>query len=376
MNAPAPVGLGAQPAYGMPQQVQSRSYVPPQTQGMMQQLPTQYGCPPANYGYMGPGDPAGMVQRPSLSYTPPPNAQMSVNTYQPVPQMPAQPTWTFPPGSRVRLKGVTEGSSPYAGVPLVVSGQPPDHCGRIRVEVDGTGGAQALLIAPGLLEPADMPQQQQFPAPAPCPATWLEGGHAVAQSGFAVGDQVQLRGVAANSAYHGKLLTVEAADVGDGTGRVRVVIQHDTHVSRLAFDPSHLELVQQGGDPGQLVQEQYAVQPGEVVQEQYVGQQMTMPGYEQQQLVGQQEYVHEQYTGQPLAMTMPGQYEAPPGQPMTMPGQYEVMTQPGQYEAPPGHQMVMTIPGQFEAEQYVGGDPGYHQQVMYQQDPGLQQGHH
>lgn len=152
----------------------------------------------------------------------------------------------FPPGSRVRLKGVAE-NSPFAGRVLVVASE-PDVSGQVRVQLeDGGGPSTALLLGPQLLESADVAPPPQAPVVAASPAAWLEGGAAVGQSGLKVGDQVRFRGQTANKQYEGKVLTVEAADVGDGSGRVRVVVQHETHVSRLAIDPNHLELVADGG---------------------------------------------------------------------------------------------------------------------------------
>mmetsp|Transcript_92645 Transcript_92645/g.215278 ORF Transcript_92645/g.215278 Transcript_92645/m.215278 type:complete len:231 (-) Transcript_92645:134-826(-) len=150
------------------------------------------------------------------------------------------PFQLLPPGSRVRLKGVSA-DSPLAGEVLVVTSDPPDFSGQLRVRPE-SGGSTALLISPVLLEAVDGAPPPQLPAP-PLPATWLEGGAEVSRGGLRVGDQVRLRGHAANKQYEGKVLTVEAADVGDGTGRARVVVRHETHVSRLAIDPAHLEAV-------------------------------------------------------------------------------------------------------------------------------------
>mmetsp|Transcript_127401 Transcript_127401/g.354642 ORF Transcript_127401/g.354642 Transcript_127401/m.354642 type:complete len:309 (+) Transcript_127401:44-970(+) len=147
----------------------------------------------------------------------------------------------FPPGVRVRLKGVAA-DSPFAGKVLVVTSDPPDGSGQVRVQLEGGGGGTAILINPALLEDADCPPPPQL-APASPPAAWLEGGVAVGQNGLRAGDQVRLKGQAANTQYNDKVLIVEAADVGDGTGRVRLVVQHETHVARLAIDPLHLELV-------------------------------------------------------------------------------------------------------------------------------------
>mmetsp|Transcript_6497 Transcript_6497/g.13310 ORF Transcript_6497/g.13310 Transcript_6497/m.13310 type:complete len:286 (+) Transcript_6497:37-894(+) len=176
----------------------------------------------------------------SASYTPqmsPAGAQGIVHAPIRV-QAQVQP---FPPGARVRLKGVAD-NSPYVGQVFVVTNDPPDGSGQVRVQLENAGPGMAMLLGPHMLESANVAPAPQ-PGPAPPPAAWLEGGAAESPNGLRVGDQVALRGQAANRQYDGKPMIVEAADVGDGTGRVRVVVQHETHVSRLALDPMHLELV-------------------------------------------------------------------------------------------------------------------------------------
>jgi hypothetical protein len=99
-------------------------------------------------------------------------------------------------------------------------------------------------MSPQFLAPAgSFPAEQQA---APPPAAWLGGAHQplVAANGLQPGDLVRFKGQVVNRQYEGKTLTVETADVGDGSGRARVVVQHENgQVARLAIDPSFLELL-------------------------------------------------------------------------------------------------------------------------------------
>jgi len=219
---------------------------------------------PPNYSYMPPAvaqmAPPVMMQRPAGpqggSFVPPEvaGAGMTHPAYTAFAtasavSAPQRVASHFPPnmqpGSHVRLRGASEGS-PFAGSVLVVMSDPPDRMGQLKVE-PAEGGNMSLLVTPAMLEPADRAPQQQAPqAPAPV-AAWLEGGGGdIANNGLRAGDQVRLKGRAGNNQYDGKAMIVEAPDVGDGSGRCRVVVHHETHVSRLALDPAFLEVVAQG----------------------------------------------------------------------------------------------------------------------------------
>jgi hypothetical protein len=73
------------------------------------------------------------------------------------------------------------------------------------------------------------------------------------------GDVVKLRG---KSQYEGQFFSIESTDVGDG--RVRVCLQLSaTAVTRMAFDPQHLEKVT--AEAQQMQSDvQYVVAGGEV----------------------------------------------------------------------------------------------------------------
>jgi len=158
----------------------------------------------------------------------------------------------FQPGERVRLKGLSQGA-PYFGQTFVVD---TPNCGNGQARVKLEGSETVMIMAPQYLESASatsadassvhgqaightpawlaqasqsqlqpQPQQQQQA---------VDGNGNVLQ----VGDLVRLRG---KSQYDGQVFTLEATDVGDG--RVRISLQlSETAVTRMAFDPAHLEL--------------------------------------------------------------------------------------------------------------------------------------
>mmetsp|Transcript_82081 Transcript_82081/g.266013 ORF Transcript_82081/g.266013 Transcript_82081/m.266013 type:complete len:394 (+) Transcript_82081:46-1227(+) len=252
---------------GPPMAMAARPFYPGSGGPVPGAMPMVGACPPAGYmpapgampvagpvmqppSYVPPmaaGAPGGMMtaRSPAQNFSYMPGAAGAGTTVHAPVRVAALPQ-PFPPGARVRMKGVAA-NSPFAGSVLVVTSE-PDRSGQLRLQPEGAGPGTALLLSPAMLESADTAPAPQ-PAPAPPPVAWLEGGCAEGQSGLRPGDQVRLRGQAANRQYEGKALIVEAADVGDGTGRVRVVVQHETHVSRLALDPAHLELVAEANAP-------------------------------------------------------------------------------------------------------------------------------
>lgn len=150
------------------------------------------------------------------------------------------------------MKGLSQDSNLFGQV-FVVESTFGDNQVRAKLE----GSETVMVLQPSYIElfdgssPVD-PSACHGQAMGPSPA-WLQDGDkdAAAETQpektvldgngnvLQVGSLVQLRG---RSNYDGKVLTVESTDVGDG--RVRVTLQlADNAVSRMAFDPAHLELV-------------------------------------------------------------------------------------------------------------------------------------
>jgi len=159
-----------------------------------------------------------------------------------------------------------------------------------------------------------------------------------------VGDLVCLKG---QSQYTGQVFTVEATDVGDG--RVRVSLQlSETAVSRMAFDPAHLELVTEEGQQGasQAVEAAQAVeyqQEPQYQQQEFVQGAPQVVEYQQQQLAPQQvEYEQQQFAPQQVV-----QYQ-----------QQQVAPQQVEYEQ---QQFAPQQVVEYEQQQFAP------QQVQYQQ---------
>lgn len=228
------------------------------------------------------------------------------------------------------MKGLTQGS-PYFGKVFVVDSQ--TGTGQVRVKVEGVENTVMIMPA-AYLEPAvgaavdltaahgqavgHTPQWLAQEARAEDAAEAQPAADALGNV-LQAGDLVRLKG---RSQYDGQVFTVESTDVGDG--RVRVSLQlSETAVSRMAFDPAHLELVtvdEQG------VPQEASPQAAPQAAEQEAQTMQVVQGAPQVVQVPQQQFVEYAAQTQP-GMLMQGQ---PPagmliqGQPPVMQGGYMV----------------------------------------------------
>lgn len=328
MMPAAPQVMMQQPMQAMPM---GASYAPPMAMQMPQQpiYPT-YGAPQQSASFLPP------MMMPGMQQVGAPQAAPGVRISAPQQVAPAQHVASVASvqgGERVRLKGIAQ-NSPYYGKTFIVE-VPNVGNGQARVKLEGT--ETSMVMSPAFLESAHAPMAEpaNFPQVAGHNPAWLND-NMQAQSAKAdglgnqlqAGDHVQLRG---KSQYTGCAMTVEAIDCGDG--RVRVTLQKpDGSMSRMAFDPQHLERV--GGTTivthvvsPQTVMAQEQMQPAQMVeyaapQVQYVQQEQQVQYVQQEQQVQyvqqeqQVQYVQQEQQVQYMQqMTDPAGAQVQQGQP-------------------------------------------------------------
>jgi len=318
---PAPASYVPPMVQQMPQVLQG---LPPQAQphvlhggaqpALLQAMPPQMAAPAAAVSYLPPGVQAGAPGMPGipgavqLAQLPAGHQVMQTLVHKPVPAPPGQ-MCGFQPGDRVRMKGLSQGA-PYFGQIFIVE---TPNCGNGQARVKLEGSETVMIMSPSYLESAQgaapvdpsaahgqaightpawlaqdasaglqqQPQQLQHQQQPQQPQPAMDGNGNVLQ----VGDLVRLRG---KSQYDGQVFTVESADVGDG--RVRISLQlSETSVTRMAFDPAHLELATVSSVPAQQVLsgEQYQ-QPATISQVVYATQPQPAP-----LTVGQPEFAYQ-----------------------------------------------------------------------------------
>lgn len=209
------------------------SYVPAPQMYTGQPMPVPTGAQPQHFGQ-------GQV--------------MQTRVHQPVLAPPGAVPTSLRPGERVRMKGIAQGS-PYFGKTFIVEAH-EFGSGSVRIKLEGTD--TVMVMSPTYLEPADGaapvdPSTVHGQAVGHTPAWLMQDSAGQTQRAatdgagqtLQPGDLVQLRG---QSQYNGKVFTVESTDVGDGRVRVNFQISENA-VSRMAFDPSHLELVSSAAAP-------------------------------------------------------------------------------------------------------------------------------
>jgi len=121
--------------------------------------------------------------------------------------------------------------------------------GQARIKLED--GDIRMMMNPAYLEPAHVPMSDASAPAGPVGHTpqWLQSSAKDVSTALDAlgnqlqpGDKVKLR---SKSQYDDKTFTVEATDVGDGTGRVRVCLQvGEKATSRMAFESTWLERVE------------------------------------------------------------------------------------------------------------------------------------
>jgi len=315
----------------MPQHAQ-----PPQQQPPQQQPPQQLqAMPVAQFGSVQQLPPQAQQV---LQQAAPGQQVVGTTVHQPVQAAPAQVTQAgVRPGERVRMKGISQGS-PYFDKVFIIESLMAGNQARLYEEGNEN---RVMIMSVTYLEPAvgtaldPTASHGQVLGHTP---QWLaqEASAEVAQTQGAgpsdghghtlqVGDHVCLKG---QSQYTGQVFTVEATDVGDG--RVRVSLQlSETAVSRMAFDPAHLDLVTYDEQQGAFQVVEEAAQSIEYQYQQEGAVQGAPQAVEYQQQPQVVEYQQQQQ--QPQMVQLPPQQAQPQAQ--QQPGAF-IQGQPPMMQAP------------------------------------------